>query len=66
MTKNNQHSRNKQLKVYKKFVRRKSINLCLPEIRMCGKWLLECGFTPGKTITLKSEKSKIEINIIDL
>lgn len=36
-----------------------SINF--PEIRLIGKWLLDCGFEPGQHIEVTTERNKLTI-----
>ncbi len=51
----------RQLKVYPKYFERSFRGVVFPEIRLCGKWLQDMGFTCGQTITIKHEKNKIII-----
>lgn len=51
----------RQLKVYSNYFGRSYSGVLFPEIRLCGKWLLDEGFKCGQTITIKHEKNKITI-----
>ncbi len=52
----------RQLKVYPKFFQRATDgNVIFPEIRLCGKWLQDTGFSSGQVITVRHEKDKIII-----
>jgi|GEM_PF-2927999 len=54
----------RQLKIYEKFIARTYHNhIILPEIRLCGKWLLDMGFDCGKTVLVQHEKNRIVITV---
>jgi toxic protein SymE len=47
---------------YKHFYRGYRKNMVMfPEIRLCGKWLKDIGFTHGQAITITTERNKIII-----
>lgn len=57
----------RRIKVYEKIlVRRQAYlsekyNVYFPEIRLMGKWLLDCGFRPGQQIEVHTEEDKLTI-----
>lgn len=54
----------RRLKIQPKHIAR-SYNryVVFPEIRLCGKWLQEIGFTHGKFVTVQHEENKIIITV---
>lgn len=59
-----QQTGKRQLKVYEKHVSRSYYRyVVFPEIRLCGKWLQEMGFSCGQSITVRHKKNKIIITI---
>jgi len=62
--KNLPKSRERQLKIYEKFLRRGDFKVvAFPEIRLCGKWLHELGFEAGQQVTVKHVKNKLVITV---
>lgn len=55
---------NRKLKVYGKYQARACRGKMLPEIRLCGIWLKDAGFTVGSAVLVTYEANKIVINII--
>ena len=53
----------RQLKVFEKFFYRAYLGVIFPEIRLCGKWLHDSGFSCGKVVTVTHENNKITITI---
>ncbi|MBC9813369.1 type I addiction module toxin, SymE family [Crocinitomicaceae bacterium CZZ-1] len=57
------------MKVYDKTLQRRQnyqyerYNVTFPEIRLMGRWLQECGFSPGQEIEVSTEASKLTITI---
>ncbi|MGN6437523.1 MAG: SymE family type I addiction module toxin [Agriterribacter sp.] len=62
MSKENDICAMRTLKVYYKiFWREKAALVHLPEIRLMGKWLADCGFRPGQHIEVLQAKNKLII-----
>lgn len=59
----------RRMKVYDKRVSRSArfqygrYQIALPEIRLMGLWLQECGFSPGQEIEVSTEARKLTITI---
>lgn len=64
--------KNRKLKVYETeyqinnsdgfwYCRKKSVSI--PQIRLQGKWLQECGFEPGNRVHVQCERGKLIITI---
>jgi toxic protein SymE len=54
----------RQLKVYSKYVPRAWHQyVVMPEIRLCGKWLLDAGFECGDEVTVRCLGDKLEIRV---
>lgn len=59
----------RRMKVYDKWVSRAErfqygrYHITLPEIRLMGRWLQECGFSPGQEIEVSTEARKLTITI---
>lgn len=54
----------RRLKVYEKYFSRSCFKIVrFPEIRLCGKWLREIGFSCGQVVTVRHEKNKIIITL---
>lgn len=59
----------RRMKVYDKWVPRSEgfqygrYHITLPEIRLMGRWLQECGFSPGQEIEVSAEARKLTITI---
>ncbi len=51
----------KNIKIGKKYRRRKYDSIIVSEIRLCGKWLEIVGFKIGDTIQIESSQNKIII-----
>jgi toxic protein SymE len=51
----------RKLKVYPKFRMAGTLPKVVPEIRLCGKWLLRLGFKAGQTIIVQLETNRITI-----
>jgi toxic protein SymE len=50
--------------VYEKYISRAYHSYtAFPEIRLCGKWLQDAGFTCGQTVTVRHKKNKLIITI---
>ena len=59
-----QGSGKRQLKVYEKYISRSYHRyVVFPEIRLCGKWLQDMGFSGGQSITVRHKKNKIIITV---
>lgn len=59
-----QQSAKRQLKIHRKYISRSYRRYVIfPEIRLCGKWLHEIGFTCGNFVTVEQEKNKIVITV---
>jgi len=60
----------RNVKVYDRFLRRGSRGaecgyyIKLPEIRLCGKWLLECGFEIGHQIEITVQENKLTLTLV--
>lgn len=60
-------SKTRTLKVYDKILLRSSYatqqsrRVLLPEIRLMGKWLADCGFEPGQHIEVRQTRHKLII-----
>lgn len=55
----------RKLKIYKKFRYQRWQHTSVPEIRLEGKWLDKLGFKIGKEVSVKQEKNKLVITLID-
>jgi len=53
----------RQLKIYPKHISRSGADVVVSEIRLCGKWLEDLGFTYGKYVELGCEENKIIITV---
>lgn len=59
----------RRMKVYDKTLQRRQnyqyerYNVTFPEIRLMGRWLQECGFSPGQEIEVSTETRKLTITI---
>jgi len=59
----------RRMKVYDKWVSRSEgfqygrYHTRFPEIRLMGRWLQECGFSPGQEIEIATEARKLTITI---
>ena len=59
-----QQPEKRKLKVYKKYIQRAYHSyIVFPEIRLCGKWLHDMGFTCGKVVTVTYRKNKLIITV---
>lgn len=57
-------SAKRQLKIHRKYISRSySRHVIFPEIRLCGKWLKEIGFTCDKFVTVQHQQNKIVITV---
>jgi toxic protein SymE len=55
----------RQLTVYSKYVPRAwQQYVVMPEIRLCGKWLLDAGFECGDEVTVSCLGDKLEIALV--
>jgi toxic protein SymE len=54
----------KKKKVYTKFRNRTNDTICIPEIRLEGKWLEKLGFKVGSEIVIQPEENKLTIMIL--
>lgn len=56
----NKHTRERNLTVsHKSFERAYHRHVFFPEIRIAGKWVLDCGFEPGDRVVVKVRKNHI-------
>ncbi|MCE7064540.1 hypothetical protein [Dyadobacter sp. CY326] len=56
--------RERRLKITRKYVPRAWYQyVVMPEIRLCGKWLLDLGFECGEEVTVKYFENKLEITL---
>lgn len=54
----------RRLKVYEKYLSRSQKRfVILPEIRLCGKWLQDIGFSCGQSVIVHHVKNKIVITL---
>ncbi|MBT2619349.1 MULTISPECIES: SymE family type I addiction module toxin [Chryseobacterium] len=59
------NSKNKQVRdrnltvSHKSFERSYHRQVFFPEIRIAGKWVLECGFEPGDRVVVKVQRNQI-------
>jgi len=53
----------RHIKIQLRFVEQGRYKYRRPEIRLCGKWLEDCGFSCGKTVTIKCKKGKLIITV---
>ena len=54
----------RHLTVYSKYVPRAWRQyVVMPEIRLCGKWLLDAGFECGDEVTVRLVEGKLEISV---
>jgi toxic protein SymE len=53
----------RKLKVLTRHFQRIAKHVAVPELRLCGKWLNETGFSCGKVCTVSCEKNKITITV---
>ncbi|KAA0992955.1 SymE family type I addiction module toxin [Dyadobacter aurulentus] len=54
----------RHLTVYSKYVPRGWYQYVrMPEIRLCGKWLLDAGFACGDEVTVRLLEGKLEISL---
>lgn len=51
----------RHLKVYPKYFQRSYESVIFPEIRLCGKWVQESGFSCGQPVTVQYEPNRIII-----
>lgn len=63
METNNSKKGKRQLKIYPKYIQRKSIIVIVPEIRLQGKWLKEYGFNHGQSVMIVCEEEQIIITL---
>ncbi len=63
--KNNSQLNVRKLTVNGRYFERSFRGVILPEIRLCGKWLENSGFTCGKVVTVKHQLNSITITITD-
>lgn len=57
-------SKSRKLKIYAKYQSRRWGNgVCIPEIRLEGKWLDELGFKKGQTVIIEQEQNKLTITL---
>lgn len=55
---------NRQLKIHSKFIPRWfQQGVDLPEIRLCGKWLVSMGFACGAWVTVQPEPGRLVITL---
>ncbi|WP_109831595.1 SymE family type I addiction module toxin [Reichenbachiella versicolor] len=55
----------KKIKIQPKHRRRTYDEICIPEIKMEGKWLEELGFKQGKHVKVEWRQKKIIITLIE-
>lgn len=55
------HHGKRRLKIYPKYFQRSYQAVVFPEIRLCGKWLQDSGFTYGQEVTVLHTQNKIII-----
>lgn len=48
-----------------KYFRREKGNAIFPDIRLCGKWLMESGFKGGHVIDIRCEDRKLVITLAE-
>ena len=53
----------RQIKIYPKHFERSFRDVVFPEIRLCGKWLLDMGFKCGEMVLIKHKRNKIIIEV---
>ena len=51
----------RQLKIYTKHIPRLRKTIVVPEIRLSGKWLIQFGFTHGRSISVTCKENEIII-----
>lgn len=52
----------RRVKVQLRFVDQGRYKYQRPEIRLCGKWLNDLGFSPGKTVVILCKNNKLIIS----
>jgi toxic protein SymE len=62
---NNFKLNERKLTVNGRYFERSFRGVILPEIRLCGKWLENSGFTCGKVVTVKHQQNCIIISLTD-
>lgn len=63
MNDNKNQNGKRQLKVLPKYKARVNKAVIVPEIRLCGKWLQNAGFTTGQSVSVVSEPNKLTITL---
>ncbi len=53
----------RKLKIHPKFRSRTRDYVCIPEIRITGKWLQKLGFIQGQTVCIEQAEKKLIITL---